>query len=64
MSPGTRFEAGASVSLPAMAMHSFVSEHNSVSWRIVVRGQPARWPAFTRSFPVVVFPAPAREPAA
>ncbi|MFM8413759.1 MAG: DUF3592 domain-containing protein [Planctomycetota bacterium] len=62
VSPGTRFEAGATLNLPAMAMHSFVSEHNSVSWRVVVRGQPARWPAFTRSFPVIVFPAAAPEP--
>ena len=62
VSPGTRFEAGATLSLPAMAMHSFVSEHNAVSWRVVVRGQPARWPAFTRSFPVIVFPAADPEP--
>ena len=62
VSPGTRFEAGATLSLPAVAMHSFVSEHNAVSWRVVVRGQPARWPAFTRSFPVIVFPAAAPEP--
>lgn len=64
VSPGTRFEAGATLRLPALAMHSFVSEHNSVSWRVVVRGQPTHWPAFTRSFPVIVFPSPVPEPLA
>jgi hypothetical protein len=56
LAPGTRFEARATIHVPATAMHSFASEHNAVSWRIVVRGQPTRWPAFTRAFPVVVFP--------
>jgi hypothetical protein len=63
VAPGTRFEAATTVQLPAAAMHSFASEHNSVSWRVVVRGHPSRWPAFTRSFPVVVFPAPVGEAA-
>lgn len=61
VAPGTRFEAGTTLQIPAAAMHSFASEHNSVSWRVVVRGHPVRWPAFTRSFPVVVFPAPGGE---
>jgi hypothetical protein len=63
VAPGTRFEGAAALHIPDTAMHSFASEHNSVSWRVVVRGQPARWPAFTRSFPVVVFPAPGGEAA-
>lgn len=58
LSPGTRFEAHATVHVPAAAMHSFASEHNSVRWMIVVRGTPAGWPAFRRVFPLVVFPAP------
>lgn len=62
--PGTRFEARATIHVPAAAMHSFASEHNSVTWRIVIRGRPTRWPAFTRSFPVIVFPTSAGEPAA
>lgn len=57
VAPGTRFEALGTVAIPAAAMHSFVSEHNAVRWRIVVRGVPIRWPPFTRVFPVVVFPA-------
>jgi hypothetical protein len=54
--PGTRFEARTTLEIPASAMHSFASEHNSVRWLVVVRGRPARWPAFTRTFPVIVFP--------
>jgi len=56
LAPGTRFEAKARLTLPATAMHSFVSEHNAVSWRVVVHGRAARWPAFSRGFPVVVHP--------
>ena len=56
LAPGTRFEAQARVRVPPAAMHSFASEHNSVRWMIVVHGAPARWPAFRRVFPVVVFP--------
>ncbi len=55
--PGTRFEAKARLTLPTTAMHSFSSEHNTVAWRVVVHGRPARWPAFSRGFPVVVYPA-------
>ncbi|NCX98857.1 MAG: hypothetical protein EBX35_09855, partial [Planctomycetia bacterium] len=64
LSPGTRFEARATIHVPAAAMHSFASEHNAVHWRIVIRGRPTRWPAFIRTFPVVVFPQSPGEPAA
>jgi hypothetical protein len=60
VAPGTFFESRASLSVPASAMHSFASEHNTVSWRLVVRGKPARWPAFARGFPVVVYPTEVR----
>ena len=40
----------------AAAMHSFHSPHNSVSWKLVVRGEVAHWPAFERGFPIVVYP--------
>ncbi len=56
LAPGTRFEARTVLELPVTAMHSFASEHNAVHWRVVVRGRPDRWPSFTRSFPVIVFP--------
>jgi len=55
--PGGRFEAHVEITIPEQAMHSFNSPHNSVHWRLVVRGAPDRWPPFTRVFPLVVFPA-------
>lgn len=54
--PHARFEARMVVEIPPESMHSFTSAHNAVRWRLVVRGVPERWPAFTRIFPVVVFP--------
>lgn len=56
ISPGVRFEAHVTLAVPAAAMHSFLSEHNAVRWRIVVHGRPERWPAFERVFPLVVHP--------
>ena len=56
LDPGSRYELRAAVAVPADAMHSFVSEHNAIRWRLAVRGTPARWPGFVRTFPVVVFP--------
>lgn len=55
--PGTRFEARVTTTIPAAAMHSFATEHNAVRWALVVRGTTPRWPPFTRVFPLVVFPA-------
>jgi hypothetical protein len=57
LSPGTRFEARVTATIPASAMHSLATEHNSVRWMLVVRGTPSRWPAFIRTFPLVVLPA-------
>jgi hypothetical protein len=57
LSPGTRFEARVAMTIPATAMHSLTTEHNAVRWMLVVRGTPARWPGFIRTFPLVVFPA-------
>jgi hypothetical protein len=59
LSPRVRFEARTTLEIPPACMHSFASEHNTVRWLVVVRGRPVRWPAFTRTFPVVVFPDPA-----
>lgn len=58
LAPGTRFEGRAVFHVPAIAMHSFASEHNAVTWRVVIRGRPTRWPAFTRAFPVLIYPLP------
>ena len=54
---GTPFEAEVQLELPSKAMHSFSSTHNTVSWRLVLRGVPEHWPALVRVFPVVIFPA-------
>jgi|688.fasta_scaffold78768_2 hypothetical protein len=56
LSAANRFEARCQVGLPTDLMHSFTSAHNSVDWRFVVRGDPVRRRAFTRVFPVIVFP--------
>jgi len=56
IAPGHRFEERASFEVPAEAMHSFASLHNAVTWRIAVRVEPAKWPKFTRHFPIVVLP--------
>lgn len=56
VAPGRRFEVRTTLRIPGDAMHSFVSPHNAVSWRIAVLVEPARWPLFTRRFPIVVLP--------
>ena len=50
------FEADFTVTVPAGAMHSFISPHNRVEWSLVVRGRVARWPIFERTFPLYVYP--------
>jgi len=50
------FQAAIAVPIPAAAMHSFHSPHNSVNWKLVVRGEVAHWPPFERGFPIVVYP--------
>lgn len=42
--------------VPEDAMHSFQSKHNAIHWKIVVDGEANRWPSYSRSFPVVVYP--------
>jgi hypothetical protein len=59
--PQQAFEADFNFSVPAAAMHSFVSGHNAVMWTLVVRGRMARWGEFERRFPIYVYPAAAFE---
>lgn len=56
LDPTSRFEERMTVEIPVDTMHSFVTEHNAVRWRFVVRGKPSRWPAFVRVFPIIVHP--------
>ncbi len=51
------FQARCELTMPAGAMHSFKSEHNSVTWRLVVQGRVAGWPDYRRDYPVIVCPA-------
>ena len=53
---GVPFEARCLLEVPAGAMHSFKSEHNEISWKIIVKGEVDGWPSFSRSFPVIVYP--------
>ena len=53
---GLPFEANCDIELPKGAMHSFKSEHNEVSWKVVVKGQVSSWPDYERCFPVIVYP--------
>jgi hypothetical protein len=54
--PIAPFQASIVVPIPPAAMHSFHSPHNSVNWKLVVRGEVAHWPPFERGFPIVVYP--------
>lgn len=54
---GLPFESRCSVHVPEGAMHSFHSDHNEVSWKLVVKGSVAGWPDYEREFQIVVNPA-------
>lgn len=53
---GRPLELEGVLSIPNDAMHSFQSLHNAVHWKIIVEGEANRWPSYSRSFPVVVYP--------
>jgi hypothetical protein len=54
--PGLPFEHECELSIPQNVMHSFHASHNWIEWKLVVRGEPRRWPPYERSFPVIVYP--------
>jgi len=53
---GAPFQTHCELQVPPDAMHSFKSGHNEITWKILVKGNPIRWPDFQRSFPVIVYP--------
>jgi hypothetical protein len=54
--PVASFQSAIAVPIPQTAMHSFHSAHNSVQWKLMVRGEVEHWPPFERGFPIVVYP--------
>jgi hypothetical protein len=60
---GVPFETDCDLEVPRGAMHSFKSQHNEVNWKVQVRLDVAGWPAYERSFPVIVYPPPVAAPA-
>ncbi len=54
--PHEAFAAEFDVPVPESAMHSFVSQHNAVTWALIIRGRIARWGDFERRFPLYVYP--------
>ena len=57
ISPDAPFEDRCRFEVPDGSMHSFKSDNNEISWKLIVRGRVARRPAYERSFPIVVAPA-------
>lgn len=57
--PSQAFQCSFLLSVPVDVMHSFQAPHNSVHWRLVVRGSAEGWPEFRRAFPLVVHPSAA-----
>jgi hypothetical protein len=55
---GVPLETDCDLEVARGAMHSFKSQHNEVNWRVQVRLDVAGWPAYERSFPVIVYPPP------
>ena len=53
---GMPFEAEIEFDVPKLAMHSFKSHNNAVSWALTVEGDVENWPNFRRAFTVIVRP--------
>jgi hypothetical protein len=56
VTPQEAFAAEFDIPVPESAMHSFVTQHNAVTWALVIRGRIARWGDFERRFPLYVYP--------
>lgn len=53
---GMPLEIRTDLTPPEGGMHSLLGGHNSVEWKLVVKGDIAHWPDFEAEFPVVVHP--------
>ncbi|MEX0866325.1 MAG: DUF3592 domain-containing protein, partial [Pirellulales bacterium] len=54
--PDRGFQEQTQMRLPEGAMHSLATDHNSVQWMLLVRGDLEHWPDFERRFPIIVHP--------
>lgn len=54
--PDQPFETECEFEVPRTAMHSFKSEHNKISWKLLVNGDAVHWPPLERAFSVTVYP--------
>lgn len=55
--PGQPYQRQDKLAMPSPVMHSFQAPHNSIQWKLLVRGEVAGWPRFERAFPILVYPA-------
>ena len=62
--PGTPYQDRAEVHIPESAMHSFLSEHNEVQWKLIVQAELEHWAPLERAFPIVVCPSVVETPVA
>jgi hypothetical protein len=53
---GLPFEYECEMLVPSHVMHSFQASHNSIEWKLLIRGQSKRWPPFESCFPVIIYP--------
>jgi hypothetical protein len=56
VAPERPLELEAELIVPRAAMHSFRSPSNEIAWMLVVEAAPKTWPAFRRTFPVIIHP--------
>jgi hypothetical protein len=56
VAPDKPLEVEREFTVPSFAMHSFRAPCNEIAWMLVVDAVPRRWPAFRRTFPLVVQP--------
>ena len=55
---GQPFEKSKTLAIPSGAMHSFISAHNRISWKLSVRAAVAKRAGYSRDFPLIVVPGP------
>ena len=56
ITPDCAFDVEFPLEIPNEAMHSFISPHNQINWRLIVQGKVGKFPMFERVFPLIVYP--------